>query len=189
MNSSTILVRSPATLEKLAELPATSADGVADAVLRGRKAQPPWAALPFSARARTLYRFRDLLIDRQERLADILTSETGKPRAEVYENELFYVCDVIQYFARNAERLLAQEKIRPHLVIFKGKKVFSAYHPLGVIGIISPWNFPLVLTAGDAVPALMAGNAVVIKPSELTPLTAIFVARLAAEAGLPENIL
>ena len=189
MNSSTILVRSPATLEKLAELPSASSGDVAAAVLRGRKAQPAWAALPFSARARTLYRFRDLLIDRQERLADILTSETGKPRAEVYENELFYVCDVIQYFARNAEKLLATEKIRPHLIIFKGKKVFSAYHPLGVVGIISPWNFPLVLTAGDAVPALMAGNAVVIKPSELTPLTALFVAELAAEAGFPEHLL
>lgn len=73
--------------------------------------------------------------------------------------------------------------------MFRSKKVYSAYRPLGVIGIISPWNFPLVLTAGDAIPALMAGNAVVIKPSELTPLTALFVFELARKAGLPENVL
>ncbi|HEY7163021.1 MAG TPA: succinic semialdehyde dehydrogenase [Candidatus Binatia bacterium] len=189
MNPATIIVRSPATLESIAELPVASEADIAAAVSRARNVQPAWATLSFSERARALYRFRDLLIDQQERLADILTSETGKPRAEVYENELFYVCDVIQYFAANAERLLAPEKIRPHLIIFKGKKVLSTYHPLGVIGIISPWNFPLVLTAGDAVPALMAGNAVIIKPSELTPLTAMFMAELALQAGVPENIL
>jgi acyl-CoA reductase-like NAD-dependent aldehyde dehydrogenase len=136
-----------------------------------------------------LYLFRDLLIDEQERLADILTSESGKPRGEVYGNELFYLCDVIGFWASNAAKFLKAEKIRPHLLMFKTKKVISAHHPLGIIGIISPWNFPLVLTAGDAMPALMAGNAVVIKPSELTPLTALFAADLAQRAGLPEGLL
>src|ERR1044071_6490072 len=129
MNVATILVRSPATLETIAELPAASAKDVANAVARARKAQPAWSALSFTERAGILVRFRDLLIDQQERLADVLTSETGKPRAEVYENELFYVCDAIQYFTKNAERLLAPKRIRPHLIIFKGKQVFSLHHP------------------------------------------------------------
>jgi len=189
VNVQTILVRNPATLEKIAELPVASSADVAAVVAHARQAQSLWRAKPFAERASLLYRFRDLLIDEQERLADVLTAESGKPRAEVYGNELFYICDVIGFWAKNAERFLKPQKIRPHLFMFKAKKVISAYHPLGVVGIISPWNFPLVLTAGDAIPALIAGNAVVMKPSELTPLTAQFVVALARKAGFPENLL
>ncbi|HSF57648.1 MAG TPA: aldehyde dehydrogenase family protein [Candidatus Binatia bacterium] len=189
MDNQTIHVRNPATLETIAELPSASPADVAAAVGRARKAQALWRTESFPERARLLYRFRDLLIDEQERLADILTSESGKPRAEVYGNELFYLCDVIGFWAKNAARFLKTEKIRPHSFMFKAKKVASSHHPLGVIGIISPWNFPLVLTAGDAVPALMAGNAVVIKPSELTPLTALFAVEIAQRAGFPKDLL
>ena len=189
MKTQTIQVRNPATLEAITELPTASSADIAEAVGRGRKAQAIWRTRSFSERAELLYRFRDLLIDDQERLADILTSESGKPRGEVYGNELFYLCDVIGFWAKNAAKFLEPEKIRPHLLMFKTKKVISEHHPMGVIGIISPWNFPLVLTAGDAMPALMAGNAVVIKPSELTPLTALFVVELAQKAGFPEGLL
>jgi len=182
-------VRNPATLAHVAQLPVTTPAEIANAAARARKAQSLWQATGFAERARLLYRFRDLLIDEQERLADIVTSETGKPRAEVYGNELFYLCDVIGFWAKNAEKFLRPKKIRPHLFMFKTKKVFSYHNPLGVIGVISPWNFPLVLTAGDAVPALMAGNAVLIKPSELTPLTALFVVELAQKAGIPDGLL
>ncbi|MBM4263383.1 MAG: aldehyde dehydrogenase family protein [Deltaproteobacteria bacterium] len=187
--SSTLTVRSPATGEKLAELPVASRESVTAAVERARAAQLHWQETSFSARAKIMLRLRDVLIDEQERLADIVTSETGKPRGDVYGNELFYVCDALGFWAHHAEQLLRTERLTPHLMMFRSKKVYSAYLPLGVVGIISPWNFPLVLTAGDAAPALMAGNAVIIKPSELTPLTALFVAELAVKAGLPENIL
>ena len=189
VTSPSIKVRNPATLEQIAELPVASAAEVAAAATRARKAQRLWQAKSFAERAKLLYRFRDLLIDEQEQLADIVTAESGKPRSEVYGNELFYVCDVIGFWAKNAEKFLKAKKIRPHLFMFKAKKVISAQYPLGVIGIISPWNFPLVLTAGDAVPALMAGNAVLIKPSELTPLTALFVTALAQKAGFPDDLL
>jgi acyl-CoA reductase-like NAD-dependent aldehyde dehydrogenase len=102
---------------------------------------------------------------------------------------LFYLCDVTGFWAKNAAKYLQPEKIRPHLLMFKTKKVISEHNPIGVVGIISPWNFPLVLTAGEAMPALMAGNAVVIKPSELTPLTALFSVELAKKAGFPEGLL
>ncbi|MPZ76229.1 MAG: aldehyde dehydrogenase family protein [Deltaproteobacteria bacterium] len=187
MTTDTIQVRNPATLQPLAELPVALPADVAAAVALARQAQTHWQSKSFAVRGKILRRLRDLLIDEQERLADILTSESGKPRGEVYGNELFYVCDAIGFWVKNAEKWLSPQKIRPHL--FKMKKVLSMHQPLGVIGIISPWNFPLVLTAGDAVPALMAGNAVVIKPSELTPLTALFVAELAQKAGFPENLL
>jgi len=185
----TITVRNPATLEKIAELPVASPADVAAAVARARAAQTSWQKQSFAERAKLLYRFRDLLIDEQERLADILTAESGKPRGEVYGNELFYVCDAIGYWGKSAARHLRSERIHPHLFMFKTKKVFSTYCPLGVVGIISPWNFPLVLTLGDALPALMAGNAVVIKPSELTPLTGQFAAELARKAGFPDDLV
>jgi acyl-CoA reductase-like NAD-dependent aldehyde dehydrogenase len=105
---------------------------------------------------------RDLLLDEGEKLADILTAETGRPRAEAYGNELFYLCDAIGCWAKKGAGYLRPEKIRPHFPLLKFKKVNVTFAPRGVIGIISPWNFPLTLTLGEALPAVMAGNAVVI---------------------------
>ena len=189
MSTDKILVRNPATLQVVGELPVAQAADVAAAVQRARIAQAIWRQTSFEQRAQTLYRLRDLLLDAGEELADILTSETGRPRAEVYGNELFYLCDALGMWAKKSAAYLRPEKIRPSFPLLKAKKVVSAYQPLGVIGIISPWNFPLTLTLGEAIPALMAGNAVVIKPSELTPLSALFGARIAAKAGFPENLL
>jgi acyl-CoA reductase-like NAD-dependent aldehyde dehydrogenase len=180
-------VRNPATLENIAQVPIASPKEVIEAVARARTAQSLWQPTSFAERARILYRLRDLLLDEQERLADILTSETGRPRAEVYGAELFYLCDVIGFWAKKAPEYLKSSRIRPHLL--KVKKVISTYSPIGVVGIISPWNFPLVLPLSEALPAVMAGNAVVIKPSELTPLSALFGAELAAQAGFPKYLV
>ena len=187
--SATIQVRNPATLEMVRELPVTSPAEVAAAVTRARVVQAGWQHTSFAERARLLYRLRDLLLDDGDRLADILTSETGRPRAEVYGSELFYLCNAIGAWAKNSERYLRQEKISPSFPLVKAKKVFSTYAPRGVIGIISPWNFPLIMTLGEALPALMAGNAVVLKPSELTPLSALFGAELLVKAGFPKDLL
>lgn len=187
VSENTFEVRSPATGDKLADVPITSAEEVRLAVEHARAAQLRWAQKSFDERADLLYRYRDLLIDNQEKIADLVTGETGKPRSEVYGNELFYLYDAIGFWAKNAAKYLKPENIRPHLL--KSKKVVSIYSPIGVVGIIGPWNFPLVLTIGDALPALMAGNAVVIKPSDLTPLAALFAAELAEKAGWPEKLL
>jgi acyl-CoA reductase-like NAD-dependent aldehyde dehydrogenase len=184
---SVIVVTSPASLQKVAEVPVTTADELAAAVARGRVAQPAWANLSFSERARSLYRFRDALLDDAERLADVLTSETGKPRGDAYGVELAYVCDAISYWGKNAETFLRDERVWPHLL--RNKAAYSTYSPIGLVGIIGPWNFPLVLTIGDALPALMAGNSVIIKPSEVTPGTAMFGVELWRRAGLPSDVL
>ena len=188
MNPQTVIVRNPATLEKIAELPVADANNVASAVTRARNAQQIWAKKSFAERARLLYRLRDLLLDEGDRLADIMTAETGRPRAEVYGNELFYLCDAIGSWAKKSAHYLREKAIRPQFPLLKAKKVVSIYAPRGVIGIISPWNFPLTMTLGEAIPALMAGNAVVIKPSELTPMSALFGAEMVAKAGFPENL-
>jgi acyl-CoA reductase-like NAD-dependent aldehyde dehydrogenase len=188
MNRPTIIVRSPATLEKIAELPAVQANEVGMAVTRARKAQQGWAKTSFVERARLFYRLRDLLLDEGDRLADIMTAETGRPRAEVYGNELFYLCDAIGSWAKKSAHYLREKPIKPQFPLLKAKKVLSIYAPRGVIGIISPWNFPLTMTLGEAIPAMVAGNAVVVKPSELTPMSALFGAEMVAKAGFPENL-
>jgi len=185
----TIQVRNPSTLELIQELPAATPAEVGAAVARARQAQSTWHQTSFAERARLLYRLRDLLLDEGDKLADILTSETGRPRDEVYGNEIFYLCNAIGAWAKNSERYLRRQKISPSFPLVKVKKVYTTYSPRGVIGIISPWNFPLTLTLGEALPALMAGNAVVIKPSELTPLSALFGADLVAKAGFPKDLL
>lgn len=184
-----IEVRSPATLEKIATLPVTATAAVAECVARAREVQAVWQETSIAARTHLLYRLRGLLLDRQDRFADVITSETGRTRAEAFGNELFYLCNAIGFWAKKGPRYLKPEKIRPSFLPLKAKRVLCAYSPLGVIGIISPWNFPLTLTLGEAIPALLAGNAVVIKPSELTPLSALFAADLLAEAGFPQNLL
>jgi acyl-CoA reductase-like NAD-dependent aldehyde dehydrogenase len=189
VNGDKIIVRSPATLQQIAELPVASTADVAAAVERGRRVQAIWRQTTFAERANLLYRLRDLLLDEGEKLADILTAETGRPRAEVYGSELFYLCDAIGSWAKKSADYLSPERIKPHFPLLKFKKVISTYAPRGVIGIISPWNFPLTMTLGEALPALMAGNAVIIKPSELTPLSARFGAEIATKAGFPENLL
>ena len=122
MSSESITVRSPASREKIVDLPIATSAEVAAAVARGREAQSAWQETSFAQRAAIMYRFRDMLIDEQEKLADILTSESGKPRDEVYGNELFYVCDVIGFWARNAEKFLRAQNIQPHLLMFRSKK-------------------------------------------------------------------
>jgi acyl-CoA reductase-like NAD-dependent aldehyde dehydrogenase len=189
VNPQTIVVRNPATLEKIVELPVAQKADVTAAVERGRKAQTLWQRTGFAERARLLYRLRDLLLDEGEKLADILTAETGRPRAEVYGGELFYLCDAIGFWAKKGAHYLRPKIIRPSFPLLKTKEVISTYAPRGIVGIISPWNFPLTMTLGDALPALMAGNAVVVKPSEMTPLTAIYGAELLVKAGFPEHLL
>src|SRR5436309_3644740 len=162
---SLIVVTSPATLQKVAEIPVTTADELVAAAARARAAQRAWAALSFSERARALYRFRDALLDDAERFADVLTAETGKPRADAYGVELVYVCDAISYWGKNAETFLRDERVWPHLL--KNKAAYSTYSPIGLVGIIGPWNFPFGLTIGDALPARMGGTAVMIKPVEV----------------------
>lgn len=182
-----IEVFSPADSRKIAEPAVATAEDIVHAFVSARQAQALWQEMGFAGRAGVLYRYRDLLLDHKESIADLLTRETGKPRSEAYGQELFYVCDAIGFWAKRASRFLKPEKIRPHLL--KTKKIVSLYSPLGVVGIIGPWNFPLVLTIGEAIPALMAGNAVVIKPSELAPLTALHGVELARRAGFPEGLL
>ena len=182
-----IRVNSPADGSFIGEVPVCSRADVEAAVARAREAQKHWAALSFRQRGVMLKRFRDALLDMKEEIALTVCGETGKPEAEVYSVELFYVCDAIGFWSKQAQRYLADRAEHPHLL--KTKKAYSTYKPRGVIGIIAPWNYPFELTIGEAIPALMAGNAVVIKPSEVTPLSAVLGCGIAEDSGLPPGLL
>ena len=183
----TIPVTNPATGARLAEYPVADREAVAAAVARARAAQPRWAALGFAERGRILRKVRDRFVDEKDRICDVVSGETGKPRHDVITNELLFLCDAIGFWSKRAGEYLADERARPHLL--KNKRVYVSYTPHGVVGIIGPWNFPFNLTIGEAIPALMAGNAVVIKPSEVTPGSAALGAELAQAAGLPPGVL
>ena len=116
-----------------------------------------------------LGKLRDWLLDNQERVLDTMQAETGKVRADA-GNEPAYLADLINFYGTKAAKFIGEESVRPTLPLLAAKKLAVQYRPYPVVGIISPWNFPLILALGDAIPALQAGAAVVIKPSEFTPL-------------------
>jgi succinate-semialdehyde dehydrogenase/glutarate-semialdehyde dehydrogenase len=177
----------PATLEELARFHVASTADVNAAVARARAAQPAWGALSFRDRVRHILKLQRELYDRQHEIVSIISDETGKPAFEALTAEVFPACDLMSHFAANAERILRDERFT--LAVFRNKRSMISYEPLGVVGVISPWNFPFSIPMGGIVMALIAGNAVVFKPSEYTPLVGDAIKRLAASAGLPEGVL
>lgn len=147
----------------------TSTDEVHEVVGRLRGEQPAWAALPVSDRVTWLKGYRDWLWDNQSRIEELLMSDTGKPATEA-GMEIPYVIEAINYHSKRAPRLLADRHPRPHGLLAITKRQLLVHHPYPVVGVITPWNFPVGLSLLDAVPALLAGCAVVVKPSELTPV-------------------
>lgn len=182
----TFEVTNPANGDVITSLPIMSAAEVAEAVRCARLAQQQWQALGVEGRVKLLRNFRRIAMERQEEMIETIVAENGKPRIEA-AFELIYLADIITYYAKHAHKFLADDKVRLHLMMTK--RAVVAHHPGGVVGVISPWNFPLILTAGDAIPALFAGNAVIIKPSEYTPMTALLLADWARRAGFPEDVL
>jgi betaine-aldehyde dehydrogenase len=162
-------VHNPATGETIASVPVDSPESVAKTVARVRANQAEWEALGIDGRYRWLGRLRDWLLDNSERVLDTMQAETGKVRADA-SNEPAYLADLINFYGTRAARFIGEEKVRPHTALLASKKLRVQYRPHPVVGIISPWNFPLILALGDAIPALQAGAAVVVKPSEFTPL-------------------
>ena len=179
----------PATGQEIGRAALSSADEVKQAVARARVAQPAWAKLPFRERGRVVLKARELLLEAREEMALLVSRETGKPVAEATSMEIVPTLDTMHYFAHASEDLLRPQKIDIGQYGLMGRSSRLVFKPLGVIGIISPWNFPLATPADEIVMALMAGNAVVLKPSELTPLIALKIGEVFKRAGLPSGLL
>jgi acyl-CoA reductase-like NAD-dependent aldehyde dehydrogenase len=176
----------PATGELVGEAPNTTADEVRSVVARAHRAQEAWAALPVEERAARVLRFRDAVVDRADEIVDLLARECGKPRHEALLHEVMVVADIATYYAKNARAILEARQLSLHLM--KHRKSFIHYVPRGVVGVISPWNYPFQLPMRDMICAVLAGNAAVVKPSEVTPLVALKGKEIWDAAGLPEDV-
>lgn len=179
----------PSTGEEIGRAPLLNEAEVVAAVERARAAQPAWSKLSYSERARFILRARELVLDQLEDIAKLISRETGKPVSEAISMEIVPTLDLMHYFAHHTHRLLKRSKIGLGQYNFMARSSYIVYKPLGVVGIISPWNFPWATPLDEVVMALMAGNAVVVKPSELTPLTALKIADIFKQAQLPTGLL
>jgi succinate-semialdehyde dehydrogenase/glutarate-semialdehyde dehydrogenase len=176
----------PATGEPLGEVPDMPAGDIAKAVATARAAQREWGALPLEARCRRVLRFAEVLMARAEEVVDLLVREGGKTRLEALGMEVIVVADLVRYFAKHAPEILAPEPIPLHLM--KHRASYLHFVPRGVVAVIAPWNFPFSIPIGETMMALIAGNGVVLKPSEVTPLIAQKARELYLAADLPPDL-
>lgn len=162
-------------------------DNLQTAFTQARQAQQLWASIPVRERARQLIALREVLVNRSDAIIDLLHRETGKARAEALCTEVLPVLDFLTYFADRAPKLLADRGIP--LRLMKHRSSYLNYWPLGVVSVISPWNYPFLLPFADIIMALVAGNAVIFKPSEVTPRSGLAIQDLHDAAGFPQHLL
>ena len=181
-----IEVEKPFTGGRLGTTPACTPEDVAAAIERAREAQRAWARTRFAERRAVLLRYHDLVLDRQDEILDLLQLESGKARRHAFE-EVLDGAIVARYYANTAEDFLRPRRRQGAFPVLTSS--WEYHHPLGVVGIIAPWNYPLTLSISDAVPALAAGNGVVVKPDRQTPFSTLWGTALLEEAGLPPGLL
>jgi acyl-CoA reductase-like NAD-dependent aldehyde dehydrogenase len=187
-NGKTFAVESPATGDTIAHLPDMDADAVRELVDRAREAQKAWGAMSFDDRAAVMYRMRKWMIDNRDRVAQTVMEENGKTREDALLADVFITSDALGFWAKKAASYLADERVRSHSPFTLGRKLVVRYRARGVVGVIGPWNYPIANCFGDAIPALMAGNSVVLKPSEVTPLSSLLVEQGLRQSGMPDDV-
>lgn len=181
-----IRVDNPATGELVREVPMVSAEEARERLARARRAGERWAQVPVRERAKVIRRFRDLLLDDADTMCRLISQENGKVLQEALEMEVAPIVDLASYFADRAHEILAPRKIDLHLM--KHRRSYIHYRARGVVLVISPWNFPFTIPYGEVIMALLAGNAVLLKPASLTPLACLEGRRLFVEAGLDPEL-
>jgi acyl-CoA reductase-like NAD-dependent aldehyde dehydrogenase len=184
-----IAVLNPATQETVGTIPIFTDSEIAAAVERARAAQERWAATSVSNRLNLIHRFQQLLSEQKHELASVIAQEAGKPVAEALSTEILVVLDAARYLLKHAGEFLRPEPVPHSNPVMKLKKGMVLREAYGVVGIISPWNYPFSLPAVQTLAALVTGNAVVLKPSELTPFSSLELQRLLREAGLDHDLM
>ena len=175
----------PATGESIGSVPVTAPEDVQGVVDAVAAVQPSWAALSLRQRGEYLQRAAQVILDECDEIRDLIVREQGKPRNEAFSMELLPTIDALRWIARAGAEILAEEKVPMPQMFLKTKRSAFVYEPLGVIGVISPWNYPWSIPLGEVALALMAGNGVVLKPASLTPLIGERIADVFARAGVP----
>ena len=181
--------RDPATGQVWRRYPSADANAVRAALETARAAQRAWGALPSRRRARVVEQFRRVLFARRADVTDVIQRENGKPAAEALATEVMTTLDMARYVARHAPRLLADQHHTPFNIAMWRKRITLRHEPFGVVGVVSPWNYPFMLAAGIVLPAVAAGNGVLLKPSEYTPGSGVLLGELLAEAGVPAGLV
>ncbi len=189
VRANTIITSNPATGEVLAELKCASEEEIQSAVLRARQAQAQWRQSSVAGRIAVLRRFQQVLNERRDEIASLICREAGKPAVEALITELLVVLDAAAFCIRSAHRFLREEPLTHGNPAMKTKRGKLLREPYGVVGIIAPWNYPFSTAATETLAALVTGNAVVLKPSEFTPLVALELRKLLLEAGLPADLM
>jgi succinate-semialdehyde dehydrogenase/glutarate-semialdehyde dehydrogenase len=184
-----VAVRNPATQQTVGSVPSFTAEQITTAVAAARAAQQSWAVTPVAERLRIVRRFQRLLAEQKDAIAAVITREAGKPQAEALATEVLVVLDAAKYLLDSVAVFLRPELVPHANPVMKLKRGLLCREPYGVIGIISPWNYPFSLPSVQALTALATGNAVVLKPSEFTPFSSLELARLLREAGLDPDLL
>jgi acyl-CoA reductase-like NAD-dependent aldehyde dehydrogenase len=179
----------PATGNILAQFQKTPPAALPEILSRARAAQSGWAALPVKKRCAQLLGLRECIMGSRDVLADAVVAESGKPRVEALFADLFVALDTAQYFLKSGARLLRPERVPHHSSAAKAKSGRVVYDPVGVIGIISSWNYPLAIPMSQIIPAVAAGNAVVCKTSDFTPHCGALIEKLFADAGFPKDLV
>src|SRR3954454_11287125 len=179
----------PATGELVGTVPTLTPDQVQSVVDEVGAVQPFWAQLPLSDRARYMRRTAQVIIDSLDEITSLLSREQGKPRTESYVMELIPTIDTLHWIADHGPEILADERIRDVPIFAKQKRHFFSYEPLGVVGVIAPWNYPWSISFGEVAIALMCGNGVVLKPASLTPLIGQRIQEVFERAGVPEGLV
>jgi acyl-CoA reductase-like NAD-dependent aldehyde dehydrogenase len=183
-----LMMQNPATGAVLGELQEASAQDVRMAMERARRAFPAWSAAPLRERLGYLTKLRYYLAEHAEELARKISEDTGKVLLEAFMTEIFVTADILRYYEKHAERILAPKKVTTPLLLWP-KKSYVTYKPMGVIAVISPWNYPFQLSMVPILSALIAGNTVILKPSEVTPLTGIVIEELFQAIPFPEGVV
>jgi acyl-CoA reductase-like NAD-dependent aldehyde dehydrogenase len=181
----TIPVENPATGELITTIPIQGADELAEMAAAAREVQPQWEAIGFDGRARIMRRAQKWFFDNADRVLDQVVAETGKTYEDAQLTDFGYTVSALGFWAKQAGKYLADERVPSwNDPVAAGKKLVIRYAPMGLVGVIGPWNFPIVNSFGDCIPALMAGNTVILKPSEVTPLSALLMVEMMRECGL-----
>jgi acyl-CoA reductase-like NAD-dependent aldehyde dehydrogenase len=187
--ASTLESFNPATGELVGSVATITPEQVQAVVDDVARIQPAWAELSLEDRARYMRRAADALLEEIDEIAELLVNEQGKPRAEAYTMELLPTVDALHWCAKAGPKILADEKVRMSQAFLMSKKGRFTYEPIGVVGVIAPWNYPWSIPFGEVAIALMAGNGVVLKPASLTPLLGEAIRRVFEKGGLPEGLV
>ncbi|MHB1570507.1 MAG: aldehyde dehydrogenase family protein [Solirubrobacteraceae bacterium] len=184
-----IQVENPATGEPISSIPVLGADELRAMVTEARRAQPQWEAIGFEGRARIMRRAQKWILDNSDRVIASVVSESGKTHEDAQLADLGYTAAALGFWAKEAAGYLADERVPSwNNPVLAGRKLVVRYVPAGVVGVIGPWNYPIANSFGDCIPAMMAGNSVILKPSEVTPLSSLLMAEMMRECGLPEGV-